>query len=221
MSTPTHTAVEARALLEQAERDHLAAAAVYGEALLVKQVMPERDVTFERDAVASALERVEALKVLLPLIEQAEEAQLAQARAKLDADRDRKLRKSLAELHKQSLHLTAAYSNVVGSFNRMMRAAEDATFFLSPKQRDYASGGLAARLSAPALKAAAEVEINRLGLLPSLAEGTSAPGTTPASVPLNFRSAPRRLPELATEMKSLSSALLNISPPPPAPEETV
>ena len=219
MSTPTHTAVEARALLEQAERDHLAAAAVYGEALLVKQVMPERDVTFERDAVASALERVEALKVLLPLIEQAEEAQLAQARAKLDADRDRKLRKSLAELHKQSLHLTAAYSNVVGSFNRMMRAAEDATFFLSPKQRDYASGGLAARLSAPALKAAAETEINRLGLIPSLAEGTNVPGTSPASVPLNFRSAPGKLAELAAELKRLGDALLAISPPPPAPEE--
>ena len=89
------------------------------------RALPDRDVSPERDAVAAALQRVEALKVLLPRIEQAEEAQLAEVRAKLDADRDRKLRKSLAELHKQSLHLTAAYSNVVGRLSSAITPPAD------------------------------------------------------------------------------------------------
>ncbi|HEY0378400.1 MAG TPA: hypothetical protein VGC87_15905, partial [Pyrinomonadaceae bacterium] len=70
------------------------------------------------------------------------------------------------------------------------------------------NGGLALRLSPRGLKVLADQEINRIGLLPALDGGASAPGTNPTAVDLRLSNAPHQLPPLEAEIRRLSALLL-------------
>jgi len=211
---PHPTAAEVRAALALAQQAHLAAAEAYGESLVVQAAIPSRDVSFERDAVQAALQRVEALKMLLPRIEAFEADELAQVRYKLDQDRHRRLERKLADVTKQAMAFAAHASNMVSSWRKLVAAADEATNLLSDKQKQLANGGLAARLNAISLRAAAETELHRIGCAAPGSEDLPAPGTNPANVELRFRSAPHMLPALEGTMKTLSSALLALGPTP-------
>ena len=77
-----------------------------------------------------------------------------------------------------------------------------------------ANGSRALRLSAHGLKILADQEINRIGLLPSLDGGASAPGTNPANVDLRLANAPHQLPPLEAEIRRLTALLLETAPKP-------
>ena len=214
------TVAEVRALLEQAERDHLAAAAALGEALIVQQALPSRDVSFEQGAVEAARLRVEALKVMLPLVEKAEADALAEVRAKLANEQHKRQERALNDLIKQALHFSVSYQNAASAFRRMVKAGDEASNLLSEKQKVVGNGTLAARLHPQALKALGDQELNRVGLLPAHVESVSAPGTNRATVELRFTNAPDQLPALEGEVRRLMSSLLAIAPTPlPTPEE--
>jgi hypothetical protein len=175
--------------------------------------MPDRDVGGEQAAVEAARQRVEHLRAMLPVIEKAEQEALAATRATLDADRRKQLARAMRELLKQAIHFAAAYANSASAFRRMCQAGADAELLLSDAQRRTGNGFFQIKLSASGLKAMAEAEINRVGLLPAHASGLSAPGANPRNVAVNFINAPHLLPSLEAEIRRLAALLL-----PPAPE---
>jgi hypothetical protein len=85
---------------------------------------------------------------------------------------------------------------------------------LSDAQRRTGNGFFQIKLSPNGLKAMAEAEINRVGLLPAHASGgLSAPGAHRRNVAVNFINAPHLLPSLEAEIRRLTALLL------PAPAE--
>lgn len=71
-----------------------------------------------------------------------------------------------------------------------------------------------AQLSGAGLRKHCENEINRLGLVPALEGGVSAPGTNAANAGLGFQNSPHMLPALEPTMKALVAAILGSSPAP-------
>jgi hypothetical protein len=63
----TPTAADVKVLLGDAARAVLAATIALGEALVVQQSIPDRDVSPEQDALHAARQRVDQLKAMLPV----------------------------------------------------------------------------------------------------------------------------------------------------------
>ena len=84
------------------------------------------------------------------------------------------------------------------------------------RSKEIANGGFALRLSPHGLKALADQEINRIGLLHAIQRdrGVSAPGTNPATVALNFQNATHQLPALEAEIRRLTALILASAPEP-------
>jgi hypothetical protein len=209
------TGAEVRAGIEQAEHDALTASLELGEALVVARALPDRDTSPEQAAVEAARQRLEHLRAMLPVVEKAEAEALETARTTLDADRRKLLARAMRELLKQAIHFAAAYANSASAFRRMCKAGADAELLLSDAQRRTGNGFFQIKLSPNGLKAMAEAEINRVGLLPAHDSGqnVSAPGADRRHVAANFINAPHLLPSLEGEIRRLTALLL------PAPAE--
>jgi hypothetical protein len=208
------TAAEIRAQIVQAEPALNAANAALGEALFAKVVLPDRDVGPEQAAVDAARQHIDQLQAMLPFVERAEAQALAETRARLAEEQRRRLERALRDLLKHSMHFSAHYQNAASAFRRMTAAGAEATRLLFGAQKEIANGGLALRLSPHGLKALGNQEINRIGLLPALDGGASAPGTNPANVDLRLANAPHQLPPLEAEIRRLTALLLKSAPEP-------
>jgi hypothetical protein len=214
------TAAELQARLGDAERAFLAATIALGEALVVQQSLPDRDVSPEQDAVDAARRTVDQLKAMLPVIEQKEAAALAGTRAKLGDDQRRRLEKALRDLLKHSMSFSAHFQNAASSFRRMCQAGEEASRLLFNVHRASPNNYFPNRLSTGGLKLVAEQEMNRLGLRP---EGEiSAPGTNPAALAdLGFRNAAGQLVSLEQDTRRLIAHITAMAPEPlPGPQES-
>jgi hypothetical protein len=199
------TAAEVRSRLGDAERAFLSATIALGEALVVQQSLPDRDVSPEQDAVDAARQRVEQLKAMLPVIEELEAAALAGTRATLADDQRRGLERALRDLLKHSMSFSVHYSNAASAFKRMASSGAAASRLLFDHQKRVGSGAFAVKLSETGLRVAADREINRLG---SRIDGMSAPGTT--AVPSNFyREFPLSLEE---EIRNLTKLIMASAP---------
>jgi predicted nucleic acid-binding Zn-ribbon protein len=178
------TAAEIRAEIDQADQELLAAQAALGEALFTKAGMPDRDVGAEQAAVDAARQRIDQFKAMLPVIERVEAQALAETRAKLAEEQRKRLARALRDLLKHSMSFSAHYQNAASAFRRMTAAGNEAARLLFDGQKQIANGGLVLRLSVHGLKALADQEINRIGLLPALRRDgeASAPGTNPTAV---------------------------------------
>jgi hypothetical protein len=208
------TAAELQARLGDAERAFLAATIALGEALVVQQSLPDRDVSPEQDAVDAARRTVDQLKAMLPVIEELEAAALAGTRATLADDQRRGLERSLRDLLKHSTAFSIHYQNAASAFKRMTAAGAAASRLLFDHHHRVGSGAFAVKLSEAGLRVAADREINRLG---SRIDGISAPGTT--AVPSNFY---RQFPlSLEEEIRNLTKLIMASAPEPlPRPLES-
>lgn len=205
------TSADVRAQIDAAEHDVLAATVAFGEALVVQAAVPDREVATEQAAVDQARQRVEQLKLMLPIIERAEAAALEETRARLADEQRKRLAKELENLLKQAMSLAAHQANAVSAWHRLVSAGEACERFLFDQHRRNA---ISAQLSAGGLRRLADQEINRIGLRPSLEGGVSAPGANHSAVPLNFANAPRRLPSLESEIRELIAAVMRTAPAP-------
>jgi hypothetical protein len=210
------TAVEIRAQIDEAEQELTAANAALGEALFAKVAVPDRDVGPEHDAVNAARRRIDGLQAVLPLMARAEAQALAETRARLAEEQRKRLERALGALLKHSMYFSVHYQNAASAFRRMTAAGTEAARLLFDGQKQIANGGLVLRLSAHGLKALADQEINRIGLLPALhGDGeASAPGTNPTAVDLRLSNAPHQLPALEAEIRRLTALIMASAPEP-------
>jgi hypothetical protein len=205
------TAAEVRAKIEDAERAFLAATIALGEAMVVRQTYPDRDLTPEQDAVHSARQTVDQLKSMLPVVEELEKAALAGTRSKLAEDQRRLLEKALKDLLRNSIVFSTSYQNLVSSFRRMVSSGSEVSHLLFDVHRAQPNNHFQTSLSQTGLRALGTRELNRLGL--RLDGGVHPPGTSP--VPSDFH---RQIPlSLEREIRNLMARILASAPSPAPP----
>jgi len=160
--------------------------------------------------------RLDALNALVPVIEKTKARALAETRERIAAEQRKRLERALRDLLKHSMHFSIAYQNAASAFRRMSAAGNEAARLFSDGRKQIANGGLALRLSAHGLKALADQEINRIGLLPALhGDGeVNAPGTNPTSVGIRLANAAHQLPGLEAEIRRLTALIMESAPEP-------
>jgi hypothetical protein len=216
------TAAEIRAQIEHAEESFHAVTVALGEALVVQLAVPDRDVSGEQAAVDAARLRVSQLKAMLPLFERAEAEALAATRAKLAEEQRKLLERALRDLLKHSLSFSVHYQNAASAFRRMTAAGDNAARLLFEPQRRQGNGYFPGKLCESGLRAAADIEINRLGLRPAFESAVSAPGTDRTRLPsVEYTNAPQRLPALEAEIRKMTALIMASAPEPlPALQES-
>jgi hypothetical protein len=223
MSTPKMpTVAEIRAQRDAAEAALHRAQEALAQAAYSQLADPSIDTTSEQEAADAAQCQVDRLRAVLPIAESAEAARLEEVRARLAAEQRKRLEHGLKGLTKHAMQFSVHYQNCRSAWLRMVRSGEEAAglLFDTPQDRQL-KGTFQLKLSASGLRALADQEINRLGLLPALEDGVSAPGTNPRAVGLNFTNAPHRLPSLEDEVRRLAAVIMRSAPEPlPQPVES-
>jgi hypothetical protein len=211
---PPVTSASIREQLEQAEVTLRQAQEALAQAAFRQLADPSIDTTLEQETADAAQCQVARLRAALPIAERAEAARLEEVRARLAADQRKRLEHGLKGLAKNAMQFSVHYQNCRSAWLRMVRSGAEAAGLLFDAQNPQLKGVFQLKLSASALRALADQEINRLGLLPALADGVSAPGTTPRAVPMTLTNAPHRLPSLEDEMRRLATVIMQSAPEP-------